>query len=158
MNIERLNQAIAVMRRAGTLDMTNWQEETFTECATTEETLHTCGNSACFAGWVAVSPEFQEAGGEVHPDYGFPIFGKLSGASAVCEWLEADEYEWDVIYLLVTGEAHILNSSIDTLIQHGISVETPDRKDEGRSYACLFNWANFKAPDVIKILEVLRDE
>ena len=157
MNIERLNQAISIMKRAGTLDMTNWQEETFIRCATTEATLHTCGNSACFAGWVAVSPEFQEAGGEVHPDYGFPIFGKLSGASAICAWLDVDRYEWDVIYLLIVGEAHILNSSIDSLVKHGISVEAVERKDEGRSYARLADWANFKADDVIKILEILRD-
>lgn len=156
MNIERLDQAIAIMRRAGSLNMTNWQEETFIRCATTEFTLHTCGNSACFAGWIAVSPEFQEVGGEAHPDYGFPIFGKLSGATAVCEWLEADEYEWDVIYLLIIGEAYILNSSIDKLTKHGVSLETVEGVG-GRSYACLSNWATLKADDVIKILEILRD-
>lgn len=63
MRLDRLEQAIAVMQRAGKVDMRAWQDfATRQDIRHTEKELHACGNSACFAGWLAVSPEFQAAG------------------------------------------------------------------------------------------------
>ena len=66
MNCERIQAAIAMMKRAipRYFDMTDWQNERpghIIEIAQTESELHTCGNTACFAGHLALSPEFQDA-------------------------------------------------------------------------------------------------
>ena len=47
MNLERLQQAINLMKRAGKVDMTDWQSGEIVE---TESEIHSCGTAACFAG------------------------------------------------------------------------------------------------------------
>lgn len=158
-NKERLEQAINIMKRAGAVDMSFWQGEAFEGCATTESELHSCGNSACFAGWVAVSPEFQEAGGAHLPNSGAPIFDGYTGYYAIAEWLGAEgDLPNEVIELLVTGEGAVLDSTVQWLeskdIQIAASKHEPDRL---YTYAHLTGWRNYKADDVIKILEALRD-
>lgn len=159
MNKERLEQAISIMQRAGTVDMGFWQGEAFEGCATTESELHSCGNSACFAGWVAVSPEFQEAGGAHLSDSGAPIFDGYTGYYAIAEWLEAEgELHSEVIELLVTGEGAVLDSTIQWLESKDIQITTNKHEpDSLYTYVHLNGWRNYKAPDVIKILEALRD-
>lgn len=158
MNIERLNQAIAIMKRAGTIDMSFWQGETFDTCHTESE-LHSCGNSACFAGWVAISPEFVKVGGKHLPDSGAPIFNERMSHYAISEWLEAeDELHKEVIELLVIGEGAVLDSTVQWLESIGVKVEAVKHEPSSDySYAHLEGWCMYEAQDVIKILEALRD-
>jgi hypothetical protein len=68
--------------------MTTWQNEPhghIIQIAQTESELHACGNTACFAGHLALSPEFQKAGGSVSK-IGAPVFNGLLEASAVAEY------------------------------------------------------------------------
>ena len=69
MNIENLSKAIAVMTRAGAIDMDSWQSNvgvaTSGKLKKTEKEIHTCGTTACFAGWIGVSPEWAADGGTI---------------------------------------------------------------------------------------------
>jgi len=92
MNCERIQAAIAMMERAipRYFDMTNWQDEQpghIKQIAQTESELHTCGNTACFAGHLALSPEFQDAGGLVSK-IGAPIFNGVRFVEAVAEYFD----------------------------------------------------------------------
>lgn len=157
MNIERLNQAINIMKRAGKVDMTDWQSGEIVE---TESEIHSCGTAACFAGWVAVSPEFKEAGGVTHPVSGAPILNIFSGYLAVVDWLGVvDEKQKDTLELLVAGEGSILDSSIEWMQSKDLLVEAEKLEPASKySYAHLVGWQKYKAQDVIKILEILRNE
>ena len=48
-----------------------------------------CGTVCCFAGWLALSKEFQEAGGRVSElgPIGSPGFGGRHGPGAICKYL-----------------------------------------------------------------------
>lgn len=158
-NQERLEQAIAIMKRAGAVDMSTWQGGDEGGCVATEAELHSCGNSACFAGWVAIAPEFKKVGGKHLSDSGAPIFDGYVGYYAISEWLKAeDELHKEVIELLVTGEGAALGTTIQWLKSIGVKVEARRHEpDSDYSYAHLVGWRKYKAPDVIKILEALRD-
>ena len=98
-NLERLEQAIAVMKRAGAVDMRRWQSG---EVRESEVELHECGTASCFAGWLAVSPEFREAGG--HPDFlGSPSFEGATGDLAVVKWLEAEGEDANRLQAIILG-------------------------------------------------------
>lgn len=87
----RVQQAIDIMERAkakGSVFMPHYQSVGELEAySDSEEGLHQCGNKACFAGHVAVSPEFSKDGGRVG-GYGSPIFLEYHGAAAIRNWLE----------------------------------------------------------------------
>lgn len=101
MNLERLDQAIAVMRRAGKVDMAVWNRHPLSK-PKSEEAYHECGTAACFAGWLAVSPEFREAGG--HPDFlGSPSFEGATGDLAVIKWLEAEGEDANRLQAIILG-------------------------------------------------------
>ena len=90
MNRERIQSAIAMMKRviAPYFDMTHWQIEPhghIIQIAQTESELHACGSTACFAGHLALSPEFQKAGGSVSK-IGAPVFNGVLYAEAVAEY------------------------------------------------------------------------
>ena len=90
MNRERIQDAITMMKRAipRHFNMSDWQNKDhsyFLQIAETESELHACGNKACFAGHLALSPEFQKAGGSVSIT-GAPSFNGLLEASAVAEY------------------------------------------------------------------------
>jgi hypothetical protein len=92
MNRERIQAAIAMMKRviAPYFDMTTWQNEPhghIIQIAQTEPELHGCGNTACFAGHLALSPEFQDAGGLVSK-IGAPIFNGVRFVEAVSEYFD----------------------------------------------------------------------
>ena len=83
MNREHIQHAIDLMKAAeaaGTLDMTSWQDDEDDtlynligkDYAETVEELHACGNTACLAGHIALSPVFQAIGGEVDQRDGSP--------------------------------------------------------------------------------------
>jgi len=92
MNRERIQAAIAMMKRAipRYFNMSNWQNERpghIMQIAQTESELHGCGNTACFAGHLALSPEFQDAGGSVSK-IGAPMFNGVRYAEAVAEYFD----------------------------------------------------------------------
>lgn len=100
MNKENVRKAIAIMKRAGKVKMEYWQGQEDVRIVTTEEEVHTCGNGACFAGWVAVSPEFQADGGGVDDDIGCPVLKGNKGSLAIAEWLDIP---LDLAYRFVSG-------------------------------------------------------
>ena len=84
MNREHIQHAIDLMKAAkaaGTLDMTRWQDDeddTLIDLigknfAETVEEFHACGNTACLAGHIALSPVFQAIGGKVNQRDGSPL-------------------------------------------------------------------------------------
>ena len=92
MNRERIQAAIAMMKRAipRYFNMSNWQNERpghIMQIAQTESKLHACGNTACFAGHLALSPEFKKAGGLAYGT-GAPKFNNFSGSFAVAEYFD----------------------------------------------------------------------
>lgn len=150
MNLERLNQAIAIMERAGNVYMGEFQlgDDVFD----TEEELHSCGNSACFAGWIAVSPEFKAAGGR--PDYdGTPSLPNCeSSGEAIAEWLKTDNLK--AVRLLIYGEAWGADESIMKLLEkHSI----PFCHTSNGHCIVLEDWKDYTAQDVIKYLNALKD-
>ena len=87
---ERIQNAIAMMKRVTHrhFDMANWQNEPhghIKRIAQTESELHGCGNTACFAGHLALSPEFKKAGGSVSK-LGGPVFNGVRFVEAVAEY------------------------------------------------------------------------
>ena len=92
MNRERIQDAITMMKDVTHryFDMINWQNEPhghIIQVAQTESELHACGNTACFAGHLALSPEFQKAGGSVGK-MGAPVFNGVRYAEAVAEYFD----------------------------------------------------------------------
>lgn len=87
MNIDNMNKAIAIMTRAGKINMDNWQ---YGSVQKSEEDIHVCGTAACFAGWVGVSPEWAADGG-ILTNNGEPLFGTRPGfpsaEKSLSEWL-----------------------------------------------------------------------
>lgn len=155
-NLERLNQAIAIMGRAGKVRMGTWQGVNALECATGEDELHQCGNSACFAGWVAVSPEFQAVGGRVGIS-GWPCFDGVIGSNAINRWLKTRGFKAEVIELLVLGSTLISDSTVEWLRSKDISVDAEKQRPiSNHSYVYLNHWNKYKAQDVIRILEALK--
>ena len=72
-NEKNVQDAINVMERARKFDLSTWQEGADFYAITTEAELNSCGMAACFGGYIAVSPEFKAAGGEVSRFSGRPI-------------------------------------------------------------------------------------
>jgi hypothetical protein len=92
MNRERIQDAITMMKDVTHrhFNMSGWQSKDHSYVlwiAQTESELHACGNTACFAGHLALSPEFQKAGGSVSKT-GAPVFNGLLEDSAVAEYFD----------------------------------------------------------------------
>lgn len=137
MNIEHMNSAIAIMLRAkehNSIYMDFWQRKKSGQVVFTESELHACGNTACFAGHVAISDEFQKAGGTVCRYNGRPILGTYHGEEALSLWLG------------------ITYEEADSLVQGDLS-----RTEEGKVYSDYYNklWYDVTADDVlIKLYEL----
>jgi len=91
MNEKNVKSAIEIMRGAKNLKMTDWQQHPgHTHAALTIKDLHKCGNTACFAGYVAISEEFKAAGGW-SSSVGMPMLSvrgrEFIGVSAIRHWL-----------------------------------------------------------------------
>lgn len=151
-NQTRLRQAISIMERAGKVYMGNWQYNY--PAYTDEKTLHHCGTPACFAGWLAVSPEFQNSGGTVASS-GAPKFNNYTGAEAIIRWMEATAVDALVLELIIYGKCYVATEDrdrlpIDNLLEEydvdlGLSLNVP-------------KWLGWKAKDVITTLEVLLND
>lgn len=146
-NKERVKHAINIMQHAGSVDMTSWQGETFDTCQTESE-LHSCGNSACFAGWLAVSPEFQETGGVVG-SIGQPVYDEQYGVLAVLSWFEATGIHKKVLELLVNGE----NFNVPEDIKEWFDViGYPLMTSKVRNHTYVIDWDNWEAKQVVDVL------
>lgn len=142
MNIENIDKAIAIMERAKAsngVSMRRWQETKGIHVlpVKTEEELHACGNKACLAGWIAVSPEWKAFGGESLD--GEPVLhGEPYANGALGKW-------WEVSSALTGGLIYpdpCLNYVYDTEDAHPIYGKP---------------WGDIKADDVIRILQELRE-
>ncbi len=88
MNKVNVQHALNIMKRAKSVYMPEWQCVLDTDdVLETEAELHACGTAACFAGHVAVSPEFKADGGSVGGIGDPHIGGNLGGQEAIAEWL-----------------------------------------------------------------------
>lgn len=143
MNTENVKAAIEIMRQAKSLDMTEWQThdgvpicETEESTACTLDELHSCGNSACFAGYIAVSPQFRLSGGGVGL-VGEPVFRDMRSAQAIAEWLDISP-GW--ARLLVYGH-----------------IESDDSYDEDYNYCSFYEkrFEEVEPADVIAKLELI---
>ena len=91
-NIELINKCIDLMRRAKNLNMRYWQDDEYcptSDIATAKSVreLHSCGNTACFVGYLAISKFFRDDGGNVQKG-GSPEWGIYYGSEAVAKYLE----------------------------------------------------------------------
>lgn len=162
MNIERLNYAIEIMRQAQNLDMIHWQSG---ERVNSIEELHTCGNTACFAGYLAISPEWDgevtPVGQPYYPPKGERLFG-LYGSRAIQEFLGIEtETHKEVIKLVVAGETEYYGYKPSTEnvlrdLTEGAQLELEIATRVGRLVEDR-PWYEWRPEDVIKILEALRD-
>lgn len=121
MNIDNVNKAIAVMERVRdqhrAFNMWTWQEfeeDDTSEALNFEAGLVNCGTAACFAGWVAVSDEFKQDGGNTCPIDGCPTFPIIEdgekrmceGATAISTWLDIPQVEAALITATHNSEAN----------------------------------------------------
>lgn len=147
MNIERINKAIELMQQAKNLDMREFQKGDAEPVKTMEE-LHACGNTACFAGYIALSPDFHAAGGwcddgmpRMHnPHWGRGTEGYVShhlcGSEAIAYYLGISE-----------GDAcEIVYGDLDEDV------------GDGNEWSLFYDkpWEEVTASDVIEKLEELR--
>lgn len=133
---KNVQSAIAIMNRAATrnsVNMTAWQSwgTPRGEAATTEGEFHTCGNAACFAGHVAISPEFHACGGQAEEGWGTPTLNDYYGSSAIAEWLG------------------IAESLVDKLVHGDLDPDNYDSLFYGKP------WDEVNAQDVIDKLELV---
>lgn len=123
MNIDKIKATIAIMERAKPHDairMASWQEGHIYGCPVevSESSLHACGNKACLAGYVAVSPEWQMDGGTMHST-GEPYIAsmpveKWDAGPALAQWWGVSETVGELLVLPYTdtglgdGENHVV--------------------------------------------------
>lgn len=102
-NKERVQMSIDILQRVADqdrkFDLRSWYDASLWYSGspdvplpprpTTEQELHACGTSACAMGWIAMSPEWREAGGESDPTENVLFFGKKDGMHAAMLWLGA---------------------------------------------------------------------
>jgi hypothetical protein len=87
MNRKNIQDTINILQRARNFDIRRFQRSRFGEvCVNTEEELHACGNSACIAGYVAVSPEWAEFGGKVEGGYPYLTDCQNAAGSLATYW------------------------------------------------------------------------
>jgi len=95
MNTEHFNIAIRAIEWAieneQELDMDTFQSNDLDHyILEREEFVHNCGSTACFAGYVALSPEFQTLGGYVSGTGGAPHYQGEVCENAMALFLDID--------------------------------------------------------------------
>lgn len=153
MNNERIKYAIAVMEQAENLDMSTWQTYDSETLATTIKDLHTCGNTACFAGYIALSPLFKAEGGVVD-SVGEPLMGEKYGDEAILKFFEIDEKYNPLICAIVYGRLGDLyiGEDLDLMKVKGLNGEVLHQVNE----ICeLTPWDEWEPKHVISVLEAL---
>lgn len=113
MNKVRIEYSIGLMREAKNFNIQNYQEPL---SSFTIEELHERGASACFGGYIALSPRFQADGGSVGLG-GSPNYKGLVGPVAIAAWLDIDvSICEDIIYSLPLLEEGGFRVTPDTII------------------------------------------
>lgn len=123
-----LDQIIAIMERAAehaAIAMTYFQTKSNPDqrCSLTEADLHACGNKACFAGYLGVSPEWKAYGGVIGgmgaPYIRLPKLGMLSPTESIGRWLNVSPdclellfYQFDMT-MTNDGDHVVYNKSWD---------------------------------------------
>jgi hypothetical protein len=106
--MKNIEKAIAIMKRAGEVDMEAWQG-VWQEPVYTEEAAHECGTVCCLGGWIALSPEFHADGGSAGR-YGEPIIvvNKITYANyeAIAEWLDISENKAAALCMVLGDSAY----------------------------------------------------
>ena len=135
MNLQNLDHAIAIMKRAGKVDMNTWQSGNIKQ---TEESKHICGSAACFAGWVAISPEWAASGGNVS-NGGNPVFNGSTGFNALEKWLDIPE-------------------ALSDSFVNGDGYDTSFARTNPNIFSSFYNklWDDVNKEDVINKLEFLK--
>lgn len=155
MNKERIKYAISIMEQAQNLNMGTWQDYDLNTPATTMEELHTCGNTACFAGYIALSPLFKAEGGVVD-SCGEPIMGEEYGEEAILKFFEMDEKYIPLMWAIVYGHLGDLyiGEYLDLMKDKGLNGEIIHQINE----ICeLTHWDEWEPKHVISVLEALVD-
>lgn len=140
MNKERVMAAIELMKRAENLNMCDYQMPAmFESYVDSVEELHKCGNTACFAGYLAISEEFKKAGGGRSQVIASPYYEGLYGSGAVA------------LYLGISEEL------AESLVFGDLQEHQSHKYAESAFYGTF--WSNVKPADVIAKLEmILRGE
>lgn len=73
MNRDNIQYTIDLLKQAQNFNINSFQFQKAHFVADSVEELHSCGNSACIAGYVGLSARWREMGGGVHTFDGCPI-------------------------------------------------------------------------------------
>lgn len=161
MNRENIEYCIELMRNAKNLNMLNWQGVGNTNSPIIKDhvlsidDLHACGNTACFAGYVALSPKFQNESGYIECG-GMPVFRDntftiWSGAGAIAAWLGISTDQARLLVYGTIGQFYLQLGWDESAIP--VTVED----DEGDKFCKFYQkkWADVTADDVIEKLQQL---
>lgn len=159
MNKERIQYAISIMEQAKNLYMNSWQSA-FKPVATINE-LHFCGNTACFAGYLALSPLFKEVGGAVG-SHGHPILGDWVDELAVLAFFETDERYRPFMEALTLGHIDELFVGLEEFEQEDLALaeaSETDRKvvQQVTDITGGLSWEEWEPKHVITVLKDLLD-
>lgn len=75
MNRDNIQYTIDLLKQAQNFNICHFQFSPIDNYVRTTEELHKCGNSACIAGYVALSPRWKELGNGVDEE-GFPVVSR----------------------------------------------------------------------------------
>lgn len=129
--VQDIRDIMASLIGANRTYMLNWQcPSDGITFATNLDEFHQCGNTACFAGTLALSPMFQREGGRVG-NRGRPEFFPTSGVMSVQKYLGIS---FELAYKLVQGD-----TDTDGKFSHFYSK----------------NWADVTAEDVVEKLDMI---
>ncbi|RCV85972.1 hypothetical protein DU505_22050 [Billgrantia montanilacus] len=167
LHMTNVNHAIAIMKRVSDrsdrLNMACWQYNSGNFIIVDESFAHECGTIACFAGWVAMSPEFQEDGGWPHPSSGSPCIVVGGNDSLAISPEVRDTLRFNVIPLcegdrereMASGNAAIAAWLDIPEGDAGILMATMELEDSERLYGVECT-SQVKPAHVIRVLERLR--
>lgn len=142
MNIENIRAIRNAIAAVGRLDMKTFQGRTSNGFyAKKLADMHTCGNTACIAGYMALTPEFQAGSCMVVSGLGIP--GTTDNAGSADAMARFCDIRYDLAYAIINGydmEDTILPA--DQITQRlGTFLKTP--------------WHNWKSSHAIKLLDSL---
>ncbi len=102
MNKDNIQITINILKRAQNFNIRSFQDHEGFTAVGTEEELHRCGNTACIAGYIAISPEWHSLGGTADDD-GCPIKdGPYKNPTGLMS--EFWDVSADVAYAIIYGD------------------------------------------------------
>lgn len=144
MNRENIQYTIDLLKQAQSFNIHTFQSYGNGTVATSTEELHACGNTACIAGYVALSPRWKELGGQQ------TISGAPRPAVGYLIPEELDDAYGDIV---VAGMAKFW----------GVSANTADAIVYGQEYDWLADhlglhpkgWGDLEPADAVYLFEQL---